>query len=112
MEGQGLGVIRRDNDRIYVALDYGHSGGSHGHPDRLNLWLVIGDQRVFEDVGTGSYVERALHWYRSTLAHNAPLVDGKSQEPVEGTLRAWDERDEYAWIDAEASVANGVLVRR
>jgi len=112
MEGQGFGVIRRDNDRVYVALDYGHSGGSHGHPDRLNLWLVIGDQRVFEDVGTGSYVERALHWYRSTLAHNAPLVDGKSQEPVEGTLRAWDERDGYAWIDAEATVADGVLVRR
>lgn len=112
MEGQGLGVIRRDNGRVYVALDYGHSGGSHGHPDRLNLWLIRDDHRVFEDVGTGSYVERALHWYRSTLAHNAPLVDGRSQEPVRGQLRAWDETEHYARIAAEAHLAPDVLVRR
>lgn len=112
MDGQGLGVIRRDEGRIYVALDYGHSGGSHGHPDRLNLWLVNGDDRVFEDAGTGSYVERTLHWYRSTLAHNAPLVDGRSQQRVAGALRAWDERQGYAWIDAEAAIDPGVLVRR
>jgi len=112
MEGQGFAVIRRDRGRSYVALDYGHTGGSHGHPDRLNLWLVLGDDRVFEDVGTGSYVEKTLHWYRSTLAHNAPLVNGKSQEPVAGSLRAWDERGEFAWVDAEARIAPGVLVRR
>jgi hypothetical protein len=112
MAGQGLAVIRRERGRVYAALDYGHSGGSHGHPDRLNLWLVVGDRRLFEDVGTGSYVERTLHWYRSTLAHNAPLVDGRSQDVVTGTLRAWDERDGFAWIDAQASIADGVLVRR
>jgi len=112
MAGQGFAVARRDNGRLYVALDYGHTGGSHGHPDRLNLWLVIGDRRVFEDFGTGSYVERTLHWYRSTLAHNAPLVDGRSQDPVAGHLRAWDEREGYTWIDAEASAARNVLVRR
>ena len=112
MEGQGFGVIRRDEGQTYVALDYGHTGGSHGHPDRLNLWLVLGDQRVFEDVGTGSYVERTLHWYRSTLAHNAPLIDGQSQDPVPGSLRAWDERGDYAWIDAGAGMRQGVLVRR
>jgi hypothetical protein len=112
MEGQGFAVVRRDAGRTYVAVDYGHRGGSHGHPDRLNLWLVLGDHRVFEDVGTGSYVEKTLHWYRSTLAHNAPLVDGRSQDAVSGRLRAWDERDGYTWIDAEASIAVGVLVRR
>ena len=112
MAGQGFAVIRRENGRVYAALDYGHGGGSHGHPDRLNLWLVVGDRRVFEDVGTGSYVERTLHWYRSTLAHNAPLIDGRSQDVAEGTLRAWDERDGCAWVDAQASIADGVLVRR
>jgi Heparinase II/III-like protein len=111
MDGQGFAVMRREGGRVYAALDYGHTGGSHGHPDRLNLWLVPGDQRVFEDVGTGSYVERTLHWYRSTLAHNAPLIDGRSQRPVAGVLRAWDEHDDWAWVDAEASV-DGVLVRR
>lgn len=112
MAGQGLAVIRRDDGQTYAALDYGHTGGSHGHPDRLNLWLVLGDRRVFEDVGTGSYVERSLHWYRSTLAHNAPLVDGRSQRPVAGSLRAWDERNAYTWVDAEAPIAPGVRVRR
>ena len=112
MEGQGFGVIRRDEGRTFIALDYGHTGGGHGHPDRLNLWLVHGDSRVFEDVGTGSYVERTLHWYRSTLAHNAPLVDGRSQDPVAGSLRAWHDQGEFAWIDAEARIADGVLVRR
>ena len=28
------------------------------------------------DPGTGSYVARDLFWYRSTLAHNAPRLDG------------------------------------
>ncbi|HEX6313537.1 MAG TPA: heparinase II/III family protein [Gemmatimonadaceae bacterium] len=112
MEGQGLGVIRRDTGRVYVALDYGHSGGGHGHPDRLNLWLVNGARRVFEDVGTGSYVEHALHWYRSTLAHNAPLIDGRSQHRVDGVLRAWDDRGSWTWIEAAAALADDVDVRR
>lgn len=112
MRGQGFAVIRREGGRVYAALDYGHAGGSHGHPDRLNLWLVLGDKRVFEDVGTGSYVERTLHWYRSTLAHNAPLIDGRSQKAVAGSLRAWDEDDGYTLVEAEATIAAGVLVRR
>ena len=73
---------------LYVALDYGHSGGGHGHPDRLNLLLADGDVRWLDDLGTGSYVEPSLHWYRSTLAHNAPLVDGRSQRRVDGELLA------------------------
>ena len=31
------------------------------------------------DPGTGSYVTRDLFWYRSTLAHNAPRLDGLTQ---------------------------------
>ena len=112
LPGQGFGVLRRSEGAIYVALDYGTTGGGHGHPDRLNLWLVNGLHRVLEDVGTGSYVERTLHWYRSTLAHNAPLVDGRSQQRVAGRLRSWEEQGDVGWIDAEAEVAPGVLVRR
>ena len=37
---QGLAILRRDEGDIYVALDYGESGGGHGHPDRLNLLLA------------------------------------------------------------------------
>ena len=113
LEGQGLGILRRARGEVYVALDYGHSGGGHGHPDRLNLQLVQGSVRWLDDMGTGSYVDPTLHWYRSTLAHNAPLVDGHSQARVHGRLRAYDDNGSAGWIDAEVhGIAPGVVVRR
>lgn len=111
LERQGLAVFRRQSGRTYVALDYGHSGGGHGHPDRLNLLLVDGDMRWLDDFGTGSYVEDVLHWYRSTLAHNAPLVDGRSQPAKDGILEAYEERDGEGWIEARFSI-DDVEVRR
>ena len=101
LAGQGLAIVRRDEGRVYVALDYGHSGGGHGHPDRLNLLLVDGATRWLDDMGTGSYVDPSLHWYRSTLAHDAPLVNGRSQERVHGVLRAWEDRGGAGWVWAE-----------
>ncbi|HET7549788.1 MAG TPA: heparinase II/III family protein [Gemmatimonadaceae bacterium] len=115
MEGQGIAVLRRREGEVYVALDYGQSGGGHGHPDRLNALLMRGAERWLDDMGTGSYVDPSLHWYRSTLAHNAPLVDGRSQPRVAGVLRAFEERDDAGWVDAElptGSIAPGVRVRR
>ena len=112
LERQGLAVFRRNAGRIYVALDYGASGGGHGHPDRLNLLLSDGNTRWLDDYGTGSYVDESLHWYRSTLAHNAPLVNGVSQDKVDGELLAFDERGVAGWIEASAQVADGVTVKR
>lgn len=115
LPGQGIGVLRRDGGRVYVALDYGESGGGHGHPDRLNMLLVHAEGRWLDDMGTGSYVDPSLYWYRSTLAHNAPLVDGRSQSMANGVLRAWDERGGAGWIDAEVpmhGIAPAVRVRR
>ena len=112
LEGQGIAVSRRDSARVYVALDYGHSGGGHGHPDRLNLLLVDGETRWLDDFGTGSYTDRSLHWYRSTLAHNAPLVDGRSQEPTDGVLVAYSEQRDFGWIRATATIAAGVEATR
>ncbi|HVZ76860.1 MAG TPA: heparinase II/III family protein [Gemmatimonadaceae bacterium] len=112
LEGQGIAVIRRDAGQVYVALDYGQSGGGHGHPDRLNLLFSHGATRWLDDLGTGSYVDRSLHWYRSTLAHNAPLVDGASQWRVDGVLDAFDDRGAAGWVRASAEVAPGVEVTR
>ncbi|MGH7709700.1 MAG: heparinase II/III domain-containing protein, partial [Gemmatimonadaceae bacterium] len=109
---QGFAVLRRDAGRTYVALDYGESGGGHGHPDRLNLWLVVGDARILEDVGTGSYVDPSLHWYRSTLAHNAPLADGQSQLRSNGERLAYDERGDFGWVLARAAITPNVDVER
>ncbi|MDQ3998189.1 MAG: heparinase II/III family protein [Gemmatimonadota bacterium] len=113
LDAQGIAVLRRERGRVYVALDYGHSGGGHGHPDRLNLLLADGNARWLDDMGTGSYVDRTLFWYRSTLAHNTPLIDGRSQERVHGRLLAYEERPAAGWVDAAADeLAPGVRVRR
>lgn len=112
LPSQGLAILRRDQGAVYAALDYGGAGGGHGHPDRLNVLLARGAVRWLDDPGTGSYVEPSLHWYRSTLAHNAPLVGGRSQERTGGRLRAYDERGGAGWVDAEAEIGGGVVARR
>ena len=112
LPAQGLGILRRADGALYVSLDYGHSGGGHGHPDRLNLSLADGQQRWFDDPGTGSYVDPSLHWYRSTLAHHAPLIDGCSQPRVHGTLLAYEDRAPVGWMSARARLASDMWVRR
>ncbi len=110
---QGLTIHRRERGDVYVALDWGESGGGHGHPDRLNLLFSRGASRWLDDLGTGSYVDRSLHWYRSTLAHNAPLVNGVSQQRANGELVAAGGRGEFEIASARAdSVAPGVRIDR
>jgi len=62
--------------------------------------------------GTGSYVDPSLHWYRSTLAHNAPIVDGRSQPRVHGDLLAYEDDDRKGWLSAQAELAHGLIVQR
>lgn len=112
LPAQGLGILRRRGGTVYAALDYGHSGGGHGHPDRLNVLLMEGATRWFDDPGTGSYVDQSLHWYRSTLAHTAPLVDGHSQPSVHGTLAAFDDQPRAGWVCADVELVPGLHVRR
>src|SRR5437868_5499118 len=113
LDAQGLAVFRRADERVYVALDYGASGGGHGHPDRLNVLLSDGATRWLDDMGTGSYVDASLHWYRSTLAHNAPLFNGYEQQRVDGTLLAFEERRHLGWVCARAfDLFPGVVAMR
>lgn len=96
LESQGLAVLRAE-DR-YVSLECGPYGGGHGHPDRLHLTLHAGGVHWLADPGTGSYVARELFWYRSTLAHNAPRLDGESQPPGDAVCEAFDEQEGWAWV--------------
>ena len=78
-----------------------------------NLLFSHGATRWLDDLGTGPYVDPSLHWYRSTLAHNAPLIDGRSQLRVDGELLAHDERGGVGWTFAEADgLSPGVRVTR
>ncbi len=113
LSSQGLNVLRADSGRIYASLEGGVTGGGHGHPDRLSLSLQDGATRLLEDPGAGSYVERTLHWYRSTLAHNAPLVNGRSQQRVAAQLDAFDARSGVGWMRVSASeLSPGVHMQR
>ncbi len=113
LDAQGITVFRRAAGDAYVALDWGQSGGGHGHPDRLNVLFSHGDVRWLDDLGTGSYTDPSLRWYRSTLAHNAPLVNGRSQLRMDGTLLAYEERDGIGWAWAAADdIAPGVQLQR
>lgn len=96
LEQQGLAVLRQ-GDR-YASLECGESGGGHGHPDRLHLTVHARGVHWLPDPGTGSYVSRDLFWYRSTLAHNAPLIDGMDQVPGEpARCAAFSVNGDWSW---------------
>ncbi len=108
IEGQGLAVLRRESR--YASLECGGYGGGHGHPDRLHLTLHAGDRHWLPDPGTGSYVTRDLFWYRSTLAHNAPRLDGVSQLPGDATCAAFDQQGDWAWAQGRFGPLTRTLV--
>lgn len=112
LPSQGLAVLRREHGQVYIALEGGHSGSGHGHPDRLALSLHTRSERWLQDPGTGSYVERALHWYRSTLAHHAPLVNGASQPAATATLLAFEDRGGMGWMQKRAVIGQGIVATR
>ena len=109
LESQGLAVLRAGNR--YVSLECGPNGGGHGHPDRLHLTVHADGVHWLADPGTGSYVARELFWYRSTLAHNAPRLDGESQPPGDATCECFDEHEEWAWVRGRYGEGGGNIAR-
>jgi hypothetical protein len=95
LESQGLPIFR-DGGR-YASLECGRLGGGHGHPDRLHLTFFADDTLWLADPGTGSYVAGDLAWYRSTLAHNTPRLDGRSQPPGDAQCEAFDVQGNWGW---------------
>jgi hypothetical protein len=93
---QGLAVLR--GKEHYASLECGAYGGGHGHPDRLHLSLFANGVHWLADPGTGTYVSRDLFWYRSTLAHNAPRLDGRSQHMEDADCLAFDQGERWGWV--------------
>lgn len=108
LESQGLAVLRT-GDR-YASLECGVYGGGHGHPDRLSLTLHERGVHWLPDPGTGNYVSRDLFWYRSTLAHNAPQLDGRSQPPDDAICECFEVRGQWAWVRARFGAVTRSLV--
>ncbi|MEP6687121.1 MAG: heparinase II/III family protein [Gemmatimonadales bacterium] len=95
LERQGLAILRQGSR--YASLECGRFGGGHGHPDRLGLTLHAEGHHWLADPGTGLYVTPDLAWYRSTLAHNAPRLDGRSQPPGDAHCDAFDVGEQWSW---------------
>ncbi len=96
LPSQGLAVLRTGNR--YASLECGVWSGGHGHPDRLHLTLHADGIHWLRDPGTGSYVDRDLFWYRSTLAHNAPRLNGVSQPGGDAQCEAFDLAEGWGWV--------------
>jgi Heparinase II/III-like protein/Alginate lyase len=108
LDGQGLAILR-DGTR-YASLECGRYGGGHGHPDRLSLTLHADGHHWLADPGTGSYLTPDLAWYRSTLAHNAPRLDGRSQPPGDAHCEAFDAGDGWSWARGRVGGLTRTLV--
>src|SRR6266536_2579381 len=108
LEAPGLALLRAGGR--YVGLECGQYGGGHGHHDRLHLTMHADGVHWLADPGTGSYVSRDLFWYRSTLAHNAPLTDGVSQPRGDATCEAFDAPGEWAWARGRYGEVTRTLV--
>ncbi|HET6580120.1 MAG TPA: heparinase II/III family protein [Gemmatimonadales bacterium] len=108
LEGQGLAILR-DGAR-YASLECGRFGGAHGHPDRLHLTVHADGQLWLADPGTGSYVSPDLFWYRSTLAHDAPRLDGRSQTPGDAQCEAFDVQQGWSWARGRYGPMSRTLV--
>ncbi|MBI4479283.1 MAG: alginate lyase family protein, partial [Acidobacteria bacterium] len=92
----GYFIQRSDWSRLasHLVFDCGGMGiinGGHGHADSLSLVLSAAGKELLTDPGTASY--NAPEWrnfFRSTIAHNTALVDGRDQSETGGTFR-WNQ---------------------
>ena len=105
---QGLAVLRHEGP--YASLECGRDIGGHGHPDRLHLTLHALGIHWLPDQGTGSYVQPTLAWYRSALAHNAPLLEGENAGGEAASCEAFDTHAPWAWCRGRAGPLRRTLV--
>lgn len=81
----GYGVVRAQG--IHALLDFGPHGGSHGHRDKLSLYLYGATTPWQPDPGQVPYAHSEFRdLYTSTEAHPAFRVDGAEQAECTGTL--------------------------
>lgn len=104
----GLGILRRD--RTYASLDCGPRVPGHGHPDRLHLTVHAKGVHWLPDPGTGSYVADTLRWYRSSLAHNAPIVAGENAEGLDAWCAAFEAGERGGWCRGRAGGLTRTLI--
>jgi len=83
----GIAVLRAEASAQEICVPFGAHAGSHSHLDRLAPQIFP----FATDAGTPLYgVESRVKWFQQTAAHNAIVVDGKSQAQCAGQLKNFD----------------------
>ncbi len=85
----GYAILRGKDagDETFLLMDYGPHGGTHGHPDKLNLILFAdGDELAGEPQGYRYEDARHGEWTRPSIAHWTLSVDEHAQSPTTGKL--------------------------
>lgn len=118
--GVGYAVLRGSG--IHAIVDFGPHGGSHGHRDKLALYLYGAATAWQPDPGQVPYGHASWReHYASTSAHPTFRVDGAEQAECAGTLLRADESgvevavdDAYPGVRAirEVSIEDSVLIDR
>ncbi|NEE01916.1 heparinase II/III domain-containing protein [Phytoactinopolyspora halotolerans] len=87
----GAVVLRDPADTWQAVVDAGPHGGSHGHLDKLALYLYGADEPWQPAPGVPPYGSplRRGHYTR-TVAHPTVRIDGADQQPCTGTVLAWE----------------------
>ncbi|KQT97654.1 heparinase II/III domain-containing protein [Sanguibacter sp. Leaf3] len=86
----GYAVLRSPDGSWQAVLDAGPHGGSHGHLDKLGLYLYGPDGPWQPAPGVPPYASALRKgYYARTLAHPTVQVDGLDQAESSGTIVSW-----------------------
>ncbi|PFG19594.1 heparinase II/III domain-containing protein [Serinibacter salmoneus] len=97
----GYAVLRDAADSIQVVVDAGEHGGSHGHLDKLGLYLY-GNAAWQPAPGVPPYASGLRRgYYARTLAHPTVRVDDVDQDATTGEIRSWDPQGRRLLAEAE-----------
>jgi hypothetical protein len=96
-----------------AVLDLGPHGGSHGHLDKLALYLYGAGARWQPAYGVPPYGHPwRREYYRATSAHPTLTVDDTEQAEATGRLLYWRATGDSAQVGASAQVYPGVRFER
>jgi len=117
-EDAGHAILRtRGPAQLTAALTFGPYGGFHGHYDKLSFVFFGFGRELAVDPGRARSQAYRLpihrNWYKATIAHNAVLVDGKSQNPAAGKLELFERGADHVAALASCDAAyRGVRHKR
>lgn len=109
----GIVVLRDQADTWQAVVDAGPHGGSHGHLDKLALYLygAYGSWQLAPGVPPYGSPLRRGHYAR-TLAHPTVRIDDADQQPCTGRVERWDPGPPARAVLRADDAFPGVTLRR